>query len=366
MSEGKPKNRTWARWVVLAAILLGLFLFTGFFGIGAGIKPIMPEVFLPGEKLSELPLFTIPGIGPLYLTNTMVGLIGADLVVLLLALGVSRSVSSGKLVLTGISGAVEAMLELMRGITEGTAGKWTRIIFPWFASITLLVLAANWLGLLPGVETIGWIHEGHGEYAVRDVGTLGGVKIQTIWGEPVAADASMNEATTDTQEAETHAEESLESANAEQHEGAAVVPFFRPASTDLNFTFALAIVAVVMVQVVGFRSQGISYLWKFWNVGGLFSRPIFGFIDFAVGLLEVVSEFSKILSFAFRLFGNMFAGAVLLFVIGSLVPVFAQSLFYLLEFFVGLIQAIVFGMLTMVFMAQATQGHAEHQEESHA
>ena len=142
-------------------------------------------------------------------------------------------------------------------------------------------------------------------------------------------------------------------------------PFFRPVSTDLNFSFALALVAVVMVQVVGFRSQGIAYLWKFWNVGTLFSKPIFGFIDFAVGLLEMISEFSKILSFAFRLFGNMFAGAVLLFVIGSLVPVFAQSLFYLLEFFVGMIQAYVFGMLTMTFMAQATQGHGDH-DEAHA
>jgi F-type H+-transporting ATPase subunit a len=92
---------------------------------------------------------------------------------------------------------------------------------------------------------------------------------------------------------------------------------------------------------------------------------VFGVIDFAVGLLETISEFSKILSFSFRLFGNIFAGSVLLFVIGYLVPVFAQSIFLMLEFFVGLIQAVVFGMLTMVFMAQATQGHGDH-EEGHA
>ena len=81
--------------------------------------------------------------------------------------------------------------------------------------------------------------------------------------------------------------------------------------------------------------------------------------------LKLVSELSKILSFAFRLFGNLFAGAVLIFVMGSLVPVFAPAMFYMLEFFVGLIQAIVFGMLTMTFMAQATQGHGDH-EEAHA
>ena len=366
MSEGKPKKRVWARWVVLAAILLGLFLFTGLFGIGLGIKPIMPEVFLPGEKLSSDPLFTIPGIGPLYVTNTMFGLIGADLVVLLIAIGVSRGARSGKLVLTGISGAVEALMEMLHGMTESTAGKWTRVIFPWFFSITLLVLAANWLGLLPGVETIGLIHEGHGEYAVRDLGQVGNLQIQTIWADPVQGESAHTEPPADAQEVESVEEEQTESPAEEGHVGAAVVPFFRPVSTDLNFTFALAIVAVVMVQVVGLRSQGLAYLWKFWNVGGLFSKPIFGFIDFAVGLLEIVSEFSKILSFAFRLFGNMFAGAVLLFVIGSLVPVFAQSFFYLLEFFVGLIQALVFGLLTMVFMAQATQGHGEAHDEAHA
>lgn len=337
----KPKQRVWARWVVLAAILLGVFLFFQFdlFGvkIGLGITPIMPHVYLPGEKLTEHPWF-----GVFYPTNTFVGLILADLIVIAIAIGVSRGVRSGKMVLTGISGAVEALLEMLHGMTEGTAGKWTKQIFPWFATITLLVLAANWSGLLPGVETFGWIekYEGHG-YPLRQIGP-----ITTIWDEG-KAEAAAGE--------ESHAE------------SYAVVPFLRPVSTDLNFTFALAVVAVVMVQVMGFRSQGIAYLWKFWNVGGLFNKPIFGFIDFGVGLLELVSEFSKILSFAFRLFGNLFAGAVLIFVMGSLTRVFAPAMFYMLEFFVGLIQAIVFGMLTMVFMSQATQGHGgEHHEEAHA
>ncbi|HRK87981.1 MAG TPA: F0F1 ATP synthase subunit A [Anaerolineales bacterium] len=330
MSE-KPMKRVWARWVVLAAIILGLFLFTGFFGIGLGIKPIMPHVYLPGEKLSETPLF---GIAGLYPTNTLVGLLLADIVVILIAIGVSRGVKSGKTVLTGISGAVEALLEMLHGITEGTAGKWTKQIFPWFATITLLVLAANWSGLIPGNETVGLIHHYDHGYDLKQVGP-----ITTIWDEG-------------TDDGEHHGEY-------------AIVPFLRPVSTDLNFTFALAIVAVVMIQVFGFRSQGLGYLTKFWNTKTLFSKPIFGVIDFGVGILELVSEISKVLSFAFRLFGNMFAGAVLLFVIGSLVPVFAQSMFYLLEFFVGLIQAIVFGMLTMVFMSQATQGHGEHHEEAH-
>jgi F-type H+-transporting ATPase subunit a len=335
----KPKNRVWARWVVLAAILLGLFLFFQFdlFGIkiGLGITPIMPHVYLPGEKLTETPLF-----GDFYITNTFVGLMLADLIVILIAIGVSRSVKSGKMVLTGISGAVEALLEMLYGITEGTAGKWTKQIFPWFATITLLVLAANWSGLIPGNETIGLIHEyeGHG-YALEHFGPL-----TTIWDSGHAA------------------------AEGEAHGASyAVIPFMRPVSTDLNFTFALAVMAVLGIQYFGFKSQGWGYLTKFWNTKTLFSKPIFGFIDFGVGLLELISEFSKILSFAFRLFGNLFAGAVLIFVMGSLTKVFAPAMFYLLEFFVGLIQAIVFGMLTMVFMSQATQGHGgEHHEEAHA
>jgi F-type H+-transporting ATPase subunit a len=348
VSEQKPKTRTWARWVVLAAILLGAFLFTGFFGIGLNIKPIMPEVFLPGEALSNTPIFGIEGF---FITNTFWGMVGADLVVFLLAFGVYRGVKSGKMVLTGISGAVEALLEALQNMTEGTAGKWTKIIFPWFATITLLVLAANWLGLLPGVETIGLLHEGHGEYAVREMNFLG-MEFSTIWDDSaeMAADA--------------HGEEAVHAGEEEYH-GAAIVPFFRPVSTDLNFTFALALVAVVMVQVIGFRALGWGYLTKFWNTKHFFDKPIFGFIDFGVGLLELVSEISKILSFAFRLFGNLFAGAVLIFVMGSLVPFFVPAMFYMLELFVGMIQAIVFGMLTMTFMAQATQSHGDH-DEAHA
>jgi F-type H+-transporting ATPase subunit a len=143
-----------------------------------------------------------------------------------------------------------------------------------------------------------------------------------------------------------------------------LVPFVRVVSTDLNFTVALALISVTMIQVIGVRARGLSYFTKYINVKTLFSKPFFGAMDFVVGLLEIVSEISKILSFSFRLFGNIFAGSVLLFVIGYLVPIFAQSIFILLEFGVGLIQAIVFGMLTMVFMAQATMGHRDNQPEN--
>ncbi len=326
-----PKQKVWGRWVVLAAFILGLFLFTGFFGLGLGIKVVMPSVVLPAEPLTEA--INTP-FGPFFLSGTLVALLFADLLIILLAIAISSTIKKGNLILTGIVGAVEALLEMLHGMTEGTAGKWTKAIFPWFATITLLVMIANWTEMLPGVETIGLLEKSHeGIYAI---------------GKPLGPFMNAIKAV-------------------EGQEKYSLIPFVRVVSTDLNFTVALALVAVVMIQVFGVRSQGGAYFSKFWNTGGVFSRPIFGVIDFGVGILEVVSEFSKVLSFAFRLFGNIFAGSVLLFVIGSLVPVFAQSIFYLLEFFVGAIQAFVFGLLAMTFMAQATQGHGgEHHEEAHA
>ena len=85
-------------------------------------------------------------------------------------------------------------------------------------------------------------------------------------------------------------------------------------------------------------------------------------MDFLVSILELISEFAKIVSFAFRLFGNVFAGMVLIALSGTLLPVFGQSGVLLFELFMGLIQALVFGLLTMVFMSQAM--HSEEQEET--
>jgi len=324
--EKTPEKKGWRwgfnRWLVL------LFM------IGSGVaasyySPVRPHVQLPAENLSHAPLF-----GNIYLTNTLVATLIADVLLIWMAFSFYKATKGGKsLIPEGFSGAVEGFLEIIYNLTEGTAGKWTRYIFPWFATITLLVLTINWMELIPGVDSIGIIHEaeGHG-YAIKDLG----------WATTLVAEEA-------------------------EHGGYGLIPFVRVASTDLNFTTALALIAVVMVQVIGVKAQGAAYFKKFWFTETMFTKPMLGVIDFGVGILELISEFSKILSFAFRLFGNVFAGSVLLFVIGSLVPIFAQSVFLLLEFFVGLIQAFVFGLLTMTFMAQATQGHGsgEH-EEAHA
>jgi len=300
------------------------------------VPPIRPVIQLPAETYSATPLFTLPVIGPFYWTNTLTAMVLADLLLVLLALTVRRVVRSGSLVPKGLTGVVETLLEVLHNLTETNAGKWTKAIFPFFATITLLVLVVNWMELIPGVDSIGFIRpvesglEGYPVYTI-------GPRLETIY-KPKDASAAP--------------------AEAGQYQ---LVPYVRVLSTDLNFTIALALIAVVMTQVMGVRALGGSYFTKFFNVKTIFSRPMFGLIDFAVGLLELVSDFSKILSFAFRLFGNIFAGSVLLFVMGSLLPII-QSGFLMLEFGVGLIQAVIFGMLTMVFMSMATVGHADHAE----
>ena len=144
-----------------------------------------------------------------------------------------------------------------------------------------------------------------------------------------------------------------------------LVPFVRPANTDLSLTLALALIAMISVQFFGFRYLGLGYLKKFFNfpIAEMAKNPIKA-LDPVVGILELVSEISKIISFAFRLLGNIFAGMVLLFVMGQLLPL-ANVAFYGLEFFVGLIQALVFALLMLVFMQGASESHHGGEEEHH-
>ncbi len=120
-------------------------------------------------------------------------------------------------------------------------------------------------------------------------------------------------------------------------------PLLRGANADLNTTLSLALLSVFLTQYYGIKYLGFKkYLTKFFN----FTNPI----AFFIGILEMISEISKIISFSFRLFGNIFAGEVLLMVITFLIPILASFPFLLLELFVGLIQALVFSMLTAVFI----------------
>ena len=195
-----------------------------------------------------------------------------------------------RLVPTRLGCAAEMIVGGLYDFFGSILGRQSAIAFPVVGSLFLFIISANWFGLLPGVGTIGFFH------------------------------------------------------------GEKFTPLFRGATADLNTTLALAIVAVVVIQFLGFKTLGSHYTSRFINL----ASPI----NFFVGLLELVSELSKVISFGFRLFGNIFAGEVLLTVVAFLMPFVVPLPFLFLELFVGFIQALVFSMLTAVFLNVAVS-HGE-------
>ena len=136
--------------------------------------------------------------------------------------------------------------------------------------------------------------------------------------------------------------------------GKQFLPLFRSVNTDLNVTLALAAIAVIAVEVSGIIAVGfLRYGKKFFN----FSSPI----NFTVGIIEFVSELSRFISFSFRLFGNVFAGEVLIAVIAFFVPYFLPVPVMAFELFVGFVQAAVFPLLTLFFLKLAIIDPHEHQ-----
>jgi F-type H+-transporting ATPase subunit a len=249
--------------------------------------------------------------------------------------------------------------------------------------------------LLPGVDSIGYVH--HPEAGAQgyelDRSTPEGSPVVFLNPRcPVITEEEFERLAPAAQQARAEAgcqapihaapEGETEGEHAE-NTGWAVVPTVRTATTDINVTLALALVAFSATQAWGVinhmphgrRDLGAvliglkRYLNKFFNTGGL-KKPgpakIFGAIDFFASLLEGLGELIRIVSFTFRLFGNIFAGTVLIFVVMSLVPYVGPVATLLLETFVGLIQAYVFMMLTFVFMNAAAQVHGEHGHEEAA
>jgi F-type H+-transporting ATPase subunit a len=341
VSEGKKKKRFGVkRWIILALMAVGFYC--AFMGPTI-LRPISPVVVLPPEPIGLT-------IGGFEVTNTILATLIADVILIILAIGAYRFIKSGKLVPGGFYNAFEAIFEFMWNSVEGTAGKWARRIFPIPATIFLLIFVANMVKLVPGFESIGLlepIKHGTGYAAVKLTQNF---EVYTIdKGQPGEAD-------------ETHSETATEGEE-ELCAYCEVVPFLRGSATDLNFTFALAIITVVITQVYGTWSLGPGYFSKFVPIKQLLYGGIFGLINFAVGILEIILEFAKILSFGFRLFGNIFAGALLLSIIGALIAVGIPPFLYLFEVFFGIIQAYVFFLLATVFISGATIGH--HAEEKH-
>ncbi len=297
--------------ILTVAVLL--ILFVG----GPFLLPIKnpPHVQLPAEILA--------GSGMLIVTNTMTAAWASIIVLAVLVYFGTRKM---KEVPGRLQALVELLIEFVLNLCTSVAGpERARKFFALCATLFLFILMSNWMGLLPGYGTIGVWHD-------KETSKVATVQAQTseVRGAPDSGG----------------------------HESERVLyAFFRSANTDLNTTIALALISVIATQVYGFRALGIKgYASRFLN----FSGPI----DFFVGFLETVSEIAKIISLSFRLFGNVFAGEVLLAVMAFLVPWIASVPFMGLEMFVGVMQAFVFMMLTLVFLTIGTTGHgAEHGTE---
>ena len=253
------------------------------------------------EQALIKPSFTpeaIATIGSFPITNSLLVTLFISSLIIFGALLLKKKIKSSRP--NGFQNMIEMVFEGLLDLIDGVTGnrEQTRKFFPLVATIFIFVILINWIEIVPGLGTIGVEQLHHGE------------KI--------------------------------------------LAPFIRSASADLNLTLMLSLVAVMAAQFMGITALGIKkYAGKFFV--SPFKKPYF--VGTFVGVLEIISEFAKIISFSFRLFGNIFAGEVLLTVMLILVPLFIPLPFLFLEIFVGFIQALVFAMLTLVFMKMATEAH---------
>lgn len=203
----------------------------------------------------------------------------------------------------------------------------TKAFFPLLAAYFFYILANNWFGLMP---------------------TVGSLLIKPL--ETGVAHATEVETTSTKEVSVPTAKESHEGSTEVASESHNKIPFLRANNADLNTTFALALITVSLIQFYGMKYNGVGgYLKKFFN----FSSPIM----FFVGILELISELSRILSFSFRLFGNVLAGEVLIAIVAFLLPSVVSFFlvpFYVLELMAGAIQALVFTMISAVLINMAT------------
>lgn len=268
-------------------------------------------VFVEGHCASGIPF-----------TNSLLMTIVVDLVLLGLAFFGLRNM---QLIPRGIQNMIEIAVEMFYNFAVGIDRENIKKFFPLPATIFFFFLVANILALVPGVGSIGaCVAEGAGGHSAE-----------------VAASSTLV---------------NLQNWPGSCGEGTNLVPFLRAPAADLNVTFAIAIVAVFMVEFFGIQALGLRYFTRFFN----FKE---GFLGAFVGIIELISEVSRVVSFAFRIFGNIFGGEVILAVMAFLFPYILPLPFYGFELFVAFIQAFIFAVLTLVFMSNATVAHGEHEED---
>jgi F-type H+-transporting ATPase subunit a len=343
----------------IAAIFVSIFI----------IQPPKPIIEIKGEPLiviseSSNEMLTVA------ITNTLLTAWIATGLLIIIALLATRKRS---MIPTGFYNFFEAIIEVIYNFVTGIAGeKNGRRFFPLVATLLIYITFANWLSLTPIFNTIGMYVPLHAEEAHFHEDALvfkdsGGVSLITPGADFVELDAKDCATGAEGDECREHAIEAAteEHASGSNEKVGVLFPYLRGINTDLMTPLSFAIISVLLIQVWGFQSLGvIGYGKKFFNP----SSPI----NFFVGILELIAEIARVVSFTFRLFGNMLAGEILLLVMTFLVAVASPILvvFYGLELFVGAIQAFVFGALTLVFAVGAVEHHGDdshgHGEEEAA
>ena len=304
--------------VFIGLIVLLLIILVSIIGGPVGSKLFggiikLPSWMVISKPAPELPAEPLFHIGSFPFTNTVLTTLISIIIILILALLATRKM---KLVPSRLQALFEFAVTTFLNLCESIAGpKYGRQVFPIVITIFLFVFINAWTSLIPGYGSI----------------TLHGV------------------------------------------------PLLRGANTDINLPLALAIIAFVTTWFFGFKASGLKYMGQFFQFGKLgrgfkelFQGKIksalgnigFGIIDLFVGFLELISNIIRLVSFTFRLFGNMTAGEVLLLTIAFLVPWGLSIVFYGLEMLVGFVQALAFSMLTLIFTSIAVAGH-NAEEEGH-
>ena len=262
---------------------------------------------------------TITRIGSFPVTNAYVNSSLLTIVVVVFAFFFRKKIAE---VPGRVQSIAETIFEALFGYFDQVTGsrEKSKKFFPLVAGLFFFILGSNWLGLFPGTGTIGLIKTVHGE--------------------------------------------------------AEFIPFLRSANSDLNLTLAMATVSVIASHLLGITTLGFfTHANKFLQFGTVWKaiktfdpmKILVACIEFIVGIIEFFSEIAKILSLSLRLFGNIFAGEVLMTVISSMIAYLAPLPFMGLELLVGVVQATVFAMLTLVYLTiQSSEPHGDddrHAEE---
>jgi F-type H+-transporting ATPase subunit a len=347
-------NRKWKygfkRWIVLGLLIAAGVLAFGLSGVFSPLKPVIPAVALPGEELwpgaAIVPPFTVGGFhfGGIPFTNTMLSTLLADLLLVMIALFVVRPFVRGNSPVPGkIYAGLEMLVEYFYNLVKNALGaKWVWRVLPIMLTIFVLILSANLVKLIPGYEVFGWL---------KPAGAESGAKahpIVALAGNIYALDG-------------TAPKDACLANTAGCYE---LYPFLRGSATDINFPLAMAVFVVACIFVFGVWSQRGAFFGKYFPVRRTIDVPMFGLIDFIVGVLEFFLEFMKVISLTLRLFFNIFAGGLLIMIIGSLTVVFLPAGFIAFELFVGAIQAYVFAMLALIFIQLSMIGHSGGEEHA--